>query len=249
MMKKIPILFFILLLLLLSACQTTSSQPSDEAPLEVVNLLITPTLEHWLPRVADCANDIPAFGIYTQVSPLAEPGPDQPDLVIRLGARTENDTHVVVLGMETFTVVAGSEVPLSSLSIESLQNIFSAEWTNWRQVPEIMTDGDSINQPIQTLSYPDGHMIRDLFSTIFLEENNINSQPVLFSTVDRLAEILAGDPYAIGYLLESDVPENAKVLEITGIDPQATRQLVLAVTPQEPQGKLRQLLLCLQNSP
>lgn len=249
MKKKILFSVSILLLMLLSACNPQSSLPTGESSLEVVNLQITPTLEHWLPQIAGCADEIPDFGIYTRVLPLSEPGPDPTDLMIRLGPRMENDTHVVVLGSETLVVVTGSEIPLTSLSIESLQKIYSGELTNWSQVPEIMEDGISIDQPIQTLSYPEEHRLRIVFSSIFLEEKAINSQLILFSTLERLNQILAEEPFAIGYLLESQTPENAKILEINGLDVQATRQLVLAVTPQEPQGKLRQFLLCLQDSP
>lgn len=249
MKKKILFGVSILLLMLLSACNPQSSLPTGESSLEVVNLQITPTLEHWLPQIAGCADEIPDFGIYTRVLPLSEPGPDPTDLMIRLGPRMENDTHVVVLGSETLVVVTGSEIPLTSLSIESLQKIYSGELTNWSQVPEIMEDGISIDQPIQTLSYPEEHRLRIVFSSIFLEEKAINSQLILFSTLERLNQILAEEPFAIGYLLESQTPENAKILEINGLDVQATRQLVLAVTPQEPQGKLRQFLLCLQDSP
>lgn len=250
MMKtKILLTVSILLLLLVSACNPENNGFVDEPNLEVVNLQITPTIDHWLPKVADCAEGIPDFSIYTQVLLPSETFNDPADLIIRLGARTDNDPYVVVLGMEKISVIAGSEVPITSLSLESLHNIFSGELTNWAQVPEIMDEGITIDQPIQTLSYPDEHSLRILFERIFLEEKAISSQPMVFSTLERLNQILGEDPYAIGYLLESQAPDNGKILEISGLDPQTTHQLVLAVTPQEPQGQLRQLLLCLQDSP
>jgi len=247
-MKNLFIVSFILLMLV-SACRQQNSLPTGESDLEVIDLQITPTLEHWLPVIAECADEIPAFGIYTQVLPLSRNESEPPDLLIRLGPRRDEDTYVTVLGMETITVVTGSEVSVSSLTIESLRDIFSGELTHWGQVPEIMGEEISIDQPILTLSYPDEHPLRLLFSKVFLEENEISSTPVVFSTPDRMGQILEDEPFAIAYLLESQTPDNVNPLEISGIDPQATRQLVLAVTPQEPQGNLRQLLLCLQDSP
>lgn len=238
----------ILLLILVSACHQQNSLPNSESPLEVVDLQISPTLEHWLPQIADCADDVPDFGIYTRVLPFSESESNPSDLLIRLGPRMENEMHVVVLGSETLAVIAGNEIPLTSLGIESLQNIYTEEYTNWSQVPEIIEQGVNNNQPIQILSYPDEHRLRILFMKIFLEDTAITSQPLLFSTPERLAQIIEEEPFAIGYLLESQAPDNAKILTITGLDPQAAQQLVLAVTPQEPQGKLRQFLLCLQNS-
>ena len=249
MKKRYPFIVIISLVVLLSACNQQNIQPTGESALEVVNLQISPTLEHWLPVIADCADAIPAFGIYTQVLPLSESGTEPFDLLIRFGPRQDGDAYVTVLGMETITIVTGNEVPVTSLSLESLSDIFYGEITNWGQVPEVMSEKPSIDQPIQTLSYPDGHPLRLLFRDVFLEENEISSQPIIFSTLDRMSQILEDEPYAIGYALESQTPANAKILEITGLDPQLAQQLVLAVTSQEPQDKLRQLLLCLQNRP
>ena len=249
MKKKNLFLLIISLLMLVSACNQQNSLPADESSLEVVDLQISPALDHWLPQIADCADGIPAFGVYTRVLPVSESETETPDLLIRLGPRRDEDVHVAVLGMETITIVTGSEVPISSLSITSLQHIFSGEITNWGQVPEISEAEPNLDQPIQTLSYPDEHPLRLLFREVFLGENDISSQPIIFSTLDRINQVLEDEPYAIAYLLESQIPANANSLEITGFDPQAAQRLVLAVTQQEPQGNLRQLLLCLQDSP
>ena len=249
MKKKNLFIAIISLLMLVSACNQQNSLPTGESSLEVVDLQISPALDHWLPQIADCADGIPAFGVYTRVLPVSESETETPDLLIRLGPRRDEDVHVAVLGMETITIVTGSEVPISSLSITSLQNIFSGEVTNWGQVPEISEGELNLDQPIQTLSYPDDHPLRLLFREVYLGENDISSQPIVFSTIDRMSQILEDEPYAIAYLLESQTPANAKSLEITGFDPQAAQRLVLAVTQQEPQGNLRQLLLCLQDSP
>lgn len=249
MKKKNLFIAIISLVMVVSACNQQNSLPTDESSLEVVDLQISPALDHWLPQISDCADGIPAFGVYTRVLPVTVSETEPFDLLIRLGPRRDEDVHVAVLGTETLSVVSGSEVPVSALSITSLQNIFSGEITNWGQVPEISEGELNLDQHIQTLSYPDEHPLRLLFGEVFLGENNISSQPIIFSTLERMSQVLEDTPYSIAYLLESQTPDNAKTLEITGFDPQAAQRLVLAVTPQEPQGNLRQLLLCLQDSP
>lgn len=167
-------------LILVSACSQQNQLPTRESALEVVDLQISPSLEHWLPVIAECADDIPGFGIYTQVMPFVESENGPSDLRIHLGPRRDGDKHVAVLGMETVTIVTGIEVPITSLSLESLRQIFYGEITNWGQVPEIMSESLSIDQPIQTLSYPDDHRLNQLFVEVFLEENEISSQPITF---------------------------------------------------------------------
>lgn len=247
-MKHKCIIFLSLILLLTAACSGETPAPVDEPTIEVVNLQITPALSHWLPKVAACADDIPDFGIYTRVLPRAELNLDDADLILRLGQRLDTDPQLAIMGIEAMTVIAGSKVPLSSLSIESLQAIFAGAINNWGAVPEIGEAGIEVNQPILTLSYPDGHELQLLFRESYLDAQPITSDPQIFSTLDYLETLLQKNPTAVGYLLESQVPESMQTLAITNFDPLAGQQYVLAITQQEPQGGLRQLLLCLQDS-
>jgi hypothetical protein len=59
---------------------------------------------------------------------------------------------------------------------------------------------------------------------------------------------LIENSYGIGYLLESQVPDEIQTLTLSNSIPESAQVYVLAVTDQEPAGGLRQLLLCLQNS-
>lgn len=245
---KLLALLNILLLLSLAACNTGTPTPTEEEVLTIINLQTTYALTHWLPKVADCANRIPEIGVYTEVLPGSKLNPDTADLVLRLGERLEMDTFVTVLGTEEIVVVAGSEVPVSSLSIESVQRIYTGEINNWGAVPEVTEANIQTNQPIQTLSFPEGHELRLLFSQTYLDPAAITSDPLVYSTVDYLETLLLNNPTAIGYLLANQVPDSVPTLSITGIDPLATQHFVLAITPQKPEGGLRQLLLCLQDS-
>lgn len=249
---RLSLLYLILTLLIIS-CRVVPLDPTEEPSIEVIDLQIIPALTHWLPDVALCANEIPDFGINTQIVPQSELDLEEADLILRLGER-ESEEHVAVMGIEEIIILVGPNVPLTSLSANSLQAIFSGTITNWNQVPEIIENDIEINQTIKTFSYPDGHTLRMLFSQSYLDGQSIGGDPILFSTPEYGLTLIEESPYGIVYILksqvakESQVSQDIQVLTISDIDPLLPQQYVLAITPQEPQGSLRQLLLCLQNS-
>jgi hypothetical protein len=244
MKQNRSILFVLILVFLLTACR---SEPAPASPaIDIITLQITPELDHWRGKIADCARNIPQLGIITKVLPYASLETDQSDLTIRLGTKQEGDHFAYVLGIEEIVIVAGSDVPISEISLESLQNIYLGLFKNWNEVPEVLALSQDFNQPIQTLSYPAGESLRHLFEISYLSSESINSSPQVFSTIPYITSYLQDHPAAVGYLLKSQVPPNVQTLSITDTETFWSEQYVLAVTPEEPEGKLLEYLLCLQ---
>lgn len=242
-------ILFILLsfsfIIALSACQGVSQSPAVESEIEVINLQIASSLTHWLPDVAACADHLPGFGIVTEVRPQEELDIDEGDLVLRMGQRLEIDPYVAVMGVESIAIITGGEVPHDALSLESLRAIFTNRVQNWNRVPEVSEAG-MMDEPILTLSYPEGHELRRFFVESYLDGSAINTAPLIFSTLDYATTLLQANPTTIGYSLESQVPVGVKKLSITDFDVVSAQFPVLAITKREPEGSLRQLLLCLQ---
>jgi hypothetical protein len=240
-------LFWLVVLGWLSACGAAPTIAVERPQPETIDLQITPAIEHWLPLVADCAADIPEFGVFTHVLARAELSLEESDLILRLGERLETDPFVAVMGVEEIVVVAGEEVPVSVLSLESLGAIYGGQISDWADIPEVDGDANGQGGPILSLTYPEGHEIEILFRRAYLDDAPILTQAQVFSTVAFMQTWLAEHPAAIGYLLESQVPEGMRVVPITSEDPIPSAQYVLAITPGEPEGRLKALLACLQN--
>ncbi len=247
MKLKFPSLI-ILLLLLLTACAKAETPQSDQREMEVVTLQVTPELAHWLTDVNRCAEGLPNIGIVTQILPDSALDPAQADLILRLGERTSSDPQVAVMGKEEIVVITGERVPLRSLSIESLRAIFTGSIENWNEISENQTEQTKVDQPIEILTYPQGHHLRLLFSKTYLNSQNIDPDAQIASTSDAVIDHIQTKPYAIAYVLKSQVPSGINLLDVTDLAPLAAQHNVLAVTQNIPQGDLRQLLLCLQNS-
>ena len=248
-MKWKRFLFLILVIIfILAACQGNVTPASDEAAFEIIRLQITPGLAHWLDDVSACAETITNTGIVTDIRPKNNLDLADADLILRLGTKEGADPYVAVMGTETIVIIAGDAVSVTSLSQETLQAIFSGRLQNWMDVPEMFGEEIDNNQPIQILSYPEGHEIHLLFQETFLDGGRITEDSFVFSTDDYLANLIQKNPAAIGYTLGSQIPNTASTLDITDTDPSVGQHHVLAVTPAEPQGTLRALLLCLQNA-
>lgn len=230
------------------ACSSTGIDESTLSLLDVITLQITPELEAWMPKISQCAAPIPSIGIYTQVLTQEELSLDKADLVLKLGPREPDDPYIAVMGVEEIVVIGGNEIPTDRISIGTLQSIFSGAFRNWADLPEI-NETATKNQPIKTYTYPEDHILNDLFSTSFLEGEAIYSEAIYFASPNGLQRAFQEHPYGIGYLLKSQVPVEMNILEITGVDEVAALQYVLAVTLEEPTGTVKQLLLCLQTSP
>lgn len=244
-MKKLSVAVLVgLLLALLAACGPAPA--TEETALEVVHLQTTPALAHWLPEVAECANAIPNLGLASEIAEPSALSLGSADLILRLGPPQGDDPYTAVMGMESFALVAGDQVPLDSISIESLRSIFAGEWTLWSEVPEVNNPADT-ELPLTLFTYPIGNELEELFGQTYLDgKAPLGSHP-RYSSTDKLAELLAENPYGLGYALASQVPAGFRTLEITGLE-QGPAFYVLAVTAGEPEGGLKQLLLCLQDS-
>ena len=233
---------------LLTSCRQPLTDTTPMSTIEIINLQITPELEHWALKLSQCADTIEGLGIYTNVVVQTELDISQADLVLRLGEREEMDPYITVLGFEEIILVTGSEVPIDTLSIDSLRAIFSGEINNWGDIQEVRDQGVEFKQSIQTLSYPEGNILRELFSQSFLDNKSIMSDPIIYFTLEGLDRLLQENPYGIAYTLQSQRLESQDLLTIRDIKPSFSQQYVLGITNIDPEGKLKQLLLCLQVS-
>ena len=247
-MKFLNLLWLgLVILLVVTACAPEAPIPVEQPPPEVLELQITPAVEHWLPWVAECAGNIPNLGVSVQVLSRAELSLAETDLILRLGERLETDPFVAVMGEEEIVIVAGDDVPVSSISLVDLQAIYAGTINRWGDVLEEGDNEVGTGQRIMPLSYPDSHEVEVLFRRVYLDDEIVLSDPQVFSTIKFLEKLLDLHPSAIGYALASQVPEGVRILRVTPEEQIASLQYVLAITSEEPTGGLKQLLLCLQN--
>ena len=104
--------------------------------------------------------------------------------------------------------------------------------------------------PIRFFSYGDGSDLTPILSSALMDEENVSQDALYAASWEILQDSVAKTPGGIGYLLESQVSADVLTLlvEDQGDLQAGLEQPVIAVTRSEPEGVLRQFLLCLQTS-
>jgi len=184
------------------------------------------------------------------VLPRQELNTQNADLVIRFGPKTDQEENVSVLGMDMIVFIIDGENPLASISSQSLAEIFLGHYQTWSQVPEMASANPPYDLPISVFSYGGGSDLLPILSNAFLNAEPVNQDALYAASWEILQDSVAETPGGIGYVLESQVSGKVQTLQI--IDQAefhlGLEQPVIAVTRSEPEGALRQLLLCLQTS-
>jgi hypothetical protein len=262
------VLIFIILIF------TTACQP-EQAPVPptpaVVQIQYTVALEGWIPKLTQCANSISDIGLVTEETLADKLDPTKVDLVFRFGpddlgiangssTNTNSNTqaaspttspvefHSFVLGEDTIVLVVNSANDTHTLTPEMVTAIYSGETKTWTMGVSDSTpaEGTESGEQIQVWTYPEGDDLRQVFDRAFLSENHLSSLAYLAPDQNAMIEAISTNPLAIGFLLESQLPAILKVISLQGETSFNLTQPILALSAVEPQGQVRQLLLCLQ---
>lgn len=239
-------LLFISLILLLSSCGTPESSTPAPTP-EAINLIYPDALQPWADKLGVCASDNPLVGLYFIPSSVSKSTIQANEIVLELGNPSPQDetSYVSQIGWERIVVVTNQANKLSQLTIDELRSIYSGQTLKW---------GDGIGQPIKVWVFPIGDPIRMFFDQAVMEAHSITTEAVLAPDPGAMLEAVSEDASAIGYLPESFITSDdavhaskVKIIPLVGSANEQLHQPVLAMTQTEPQGLMRDLLVCLQS--
>lgn len=234
------------LVLLLVACGTPASSTPAPTP-EAINFIYPEALQPWADKLGACATDNPLVGLYFIPSPVSNSTIQANEIVLELGdpSPREEASYIFQIGWERIVVVTSQANKLSQLTIDELRSIYSGQTLKW---------GDGIGQPIKVWVFPIGDPIRTLFDQAVMEAHSITTEAMLAPDPGAMLEAVSKDASAIGYLPESFITSddaartsNVKIIPLVGSANEQLHQPVLAITQTEPQGLMRDLLVCLQS--
>ena len=216
----------------------------------MIEVQISTALTHWIPKLTACSENLVHAGVTVEILPKNELNVQNADLVVRFGPRTPQEQHVSVLSMDRVIFIININHPLTSISSQSLVKIFLGHYQTWNQVPEMASIDPTYDLPIRFFSYGDGSDLTPILSSALMDEENVSQDALYAASWEILQDSVAKTPGGIGYLLESQVSADVLTLlvEDQGDLQAGLEQPVIAVTRSEPEGVLRQFLLCLQTS-
>ena len=240
-------LLFVLMLFLVSCGSPELSTPAPTQ--EAISVFFPPALKPWADKISGCASSNPLVGLYFIQSPTLDANINNNEISFYLGEPTQinSPSYLSQMGWEQIMVIVNQDKNLSQLSIREIQSVYSGQSSNW--------DND-VGQPIQVWVLPYGDPVRMLFDRAVLQSSRLTSEAMLAPDPEAMLEAIASDANAIGYLpgsaLSSIDPSLVAEIKVIQLEQSLQDELhppVIAITQNEPEGLVRELLLCVQATP
>jgi hypothetical protein len=228
------------------ACQAAS--PTPEPTAQILQIQTSTTFTNLGPFFQSCTLVQSGLGLVLHEHPAAEFTTGN-DLSIRWGEPTVTAGYTAQIGEETLALVISAQNQLSSLPYEIAQQIFSGQLRKWEDVKTAcpacanLPSGD-----IHLWMFPAEEDASQVLKSVF---PGIPAQVQTYAGIvpipAAMLQSVAADPAAIGSLPRRWLNKTVKELAVSGFQTGAFSQPILAISPVEPQGKLRQWLKCLQD--
>lgn len=149
---------------------------------------------------------------------------DSPDLSLRLGQLDGWAGSLFQVAAEDILIVASLQSPLPSLTRDQARTIFAGQ-------------GDP---SVQVWGYASAEDTQGVFESAIMGGRSVTSFARLAVSPSHMLEALASDPNAVGLLPRRWMTDGLRELFLAATVP------VLALTPSEPVGVVRELIACMQ---
>ncbi len=153
----------------------------------------------------------------------------------------EKALHEIPIAFDGIAVIVNPACPLDDLSLEDLRRIFAGQITDWGQL------GLKAHR-MDVITREEGSGTRTAFEELVMDKREITPAALVQDSNGSVREIVATDPYAIGYISCGLVNSQVKALAIDGEKPTAgniknhryrlTRRF-LFVTRSSPEGRIK----------
>lgn len=204
------------LLLFLSSWIPSCTATPPPATPQVVNVYSTFAAEPWLSELYECA------GTAAVLSRLDDPA--AAEIALRVGEPELLASPAYQIDSEEILVVTHRQSPVQNLTLEQARALFTGR-------------GDP---SMQVWVYAPGEDVQEVFDRVVLEGAGIMPEARLAPHPQELSDTLVNEPNTVGIL-----PRHWKAGDSREVFSVATVP-VLAVTPEEPQGTIKNLIACLQ---
>jgi ABC-type phosphate transport system substrate-binding protein len=158
----------------------------------------------------------------------------------------DSENFVTQIDSQNIIFVTNDANPTELITIQGLKAIFSGAQSSWQE--------DSFaGEIISVWTYPEGSELNDWLKEIFIGSSSFGRTQKLAPNPGAMLEAVSNDPAAIGYLpdawltvVDQQVINKIKVLEIENNEEEHLPLPVLAYLKEKPAGEVRDFLLCLQ---
>jgi phosphate transport system substrate-binding protein len=146
-------------------------------------------------------------GIYAAQQGAADLGASSRELV-----KAEKALHEVPIAWDGIAVIVHPSNPLTNLNLKQLRRIFQGKITNWREV-------GLPPHAIDLISREEGSGTREAFEHLVMGKIEVSPGALVQDSNGSVREIVAGDPYSLGYISAGLVDDRVKAVAVDGILP------------------------------
>ncbi len=205
-----------LLLLILSFLISSCSNSTPPATPQVVTVYSTAAAEPWLHALYDCAQTSP---ILSRVD-----NPSTAEIVLRVGEPRVLSSFAYQIDSEEILIVTQRQSPVQNLTLDQARALFAGQ-------------GDP---SVKVWVYASGEDVQEVFDQFVMQGRAVTSSAHLATNPQQMSDTLVNESNAVGIL-----PRHWKAGDSREVFSAATVP-VLAITQNEPQDAIKELIACLQ---
>lgn len=124
----------------------------------------------------------------------------------------EKNLERIVIAHDGIAVIVHPKNPVNNMTIEQLQGIFSGRIRSWSHF-------GWLQKPIFFVTREEGSGTRDAFEHLVMGRLDISDEALVQDSNGSVREIIATNPWAIGYISFGVVNEQVKALDVNGVTP------------------------------
>jgi len=239
----------VLLLLGVAACQPIQAPSAPTA--QVIQVTFTPAVSTWKTPFNRCAGSLPGIGLEVDERYAGQLDPGTAGLVVRAGPPPgAGPATAVIIGWDDLVFITHAGSLTASLSLNQIARLYTGQVHAWRD----LVPGGSPDTPV-SWTYPSGDELRGILAHTLGLQNSITVGAYVAPDPAAMLDAVSQTPGAIGYLLKSALPSAPAQVQVLALSGDGLSQLHIPITTShndqssQPEGMLRQLMLCVQAQP
>jgi len=123
----------------------------------------------------------------------------------------EKDLTEIVVARDGLAIIVHPSLPLRNLTLQELKSIFSGEISNWK----VLTGRD---KEIDVVTREEGSGTRGAFQELVMgKTTRITKRAIVEDSNGTVREIVANDPFSIGYISLGLVSDRVRALDLDGV--------------------------------
>ena len=205
------------LIVLLSSLLFSCSPITPSVTPQLITAYSTSAAQPWLPDLYSCA------GTSTLISRVDEPS--TADIVLRVGEPLFLDRPAFQIDTEEILIVTHRQSPVQNLTLEEARALFAGQ-------------GDP---SVQVWVYAEEQDVQSVFDQTVMAGRRLTPTAHIAVSPQQMSDTLVNEANTVGILPRHWKAGDTRDVLIVGTVP------VLAIADSEPQGAIKDLIVCLQN--